>query len=261
MAAPFEMQMEADLESVAVHALGKSYPVAGGAVDALRHVDLSITQGECVALLGPSGCGKSTLLRVIAGLVEGYDGEVVVEGKPVHGPGAERGMVFQDHRLFPWLTAVENVRLALDNAPLSGREKTEQSLAHLSLVGLDGFEQAYPGQLSGGMAQRVAIARALVSRPRVLLLDEPFGALDAITRANMQAELARILARENITAIFVTHDVDEAIYLGDRVVVMARRPGRIRAQFPVEIARPRRRTDPAFNALKDRILGLLEQDH
>jgi sulfonate transport system ATP-binding protein len=149
----------------------------------------------------------------------------------------------------------------LDNVPLSGREKTEQSLAHLSLVGLDGFEQAYPGQLSGGMAQRVAIARALVNRPRVLLLDEPFGALDAITRAHMQAELARILAHENITAIFVTHDVDEAIYLGDRVVVMARRPGRIRMQFPVNIERPRRRTDPAFNALKDRILGLLEQDH
>ena len=249
------------MEAVAVRDLGKSYPVAGGAVDALRHVDLSIAQGECVALLGPSGCGKSTLLRVIAGLVEGYDGEVVVEGRSVTGPGAERGMVFQDHRLFPWLTAVENVRLALDNVPLSGREKTEQSLAHLSLVGLDGFEQAYPGQLSGGMAQRVAIARALVNRPRVLLLDEPFGALDAITRAHMQAELARILAHENITAIFVTHDVDEAIYLGDRVVVMARRPGRIRAQFPVEIARPRRRTDPAFNALKDRILGLLEQDH
>jgi len=249
------------MESVAVKDLGKSYPVAGGAVDALRHVDLSIAQGECVALLGPSGCGKSTLLRVIAGLVEGYDGEVVVEGRSVTGPGAERGMVFQDHRLFPWLTAVENVRLALDNVPLSGREKTEQSLAHLSLVGLDGFEQAYPGQLSGGMAQRVAIARALVNRPRVLLLDEPFGALDAITRAHMQGELARILAHENITAIFVTHDVDEAIYLGDRVVVMARRPGRIRAQFPVEIARPRRRTDPAFNALKDRILGLLEQDH
>ena len=249
------------MELVAVRDLGKSYPVAGGAVDALRHLDLSIRQGECVTLLGPSGCGKSTLLRVIAGLVEGYDGEVVVEGRAITGPGAERGMVFQDHRLFPWMTALENVRIALDNAPLSARQKTEQALAHLSLVGLEGFEQAYPGQLSGGMAQRVAIARALVSRPRVLLLDEPFGALDAITRAHMQSELARIWARENITMIFVTHDVDEAIYLGDRVVVMARRPGRIRSEVPVDIARPRRRTDPAFNALKDRILVLLEQDH
>jgi len=129
------------------------------------------------------------------------------------------------------------------------------------MVGLDGFEDAYPGQLSGGMAQRVAIARALVNRPRVLLLDEPFGALDAITRAHMQSELARLWEREHITMIFVTHDVDEAIYLGDRVVVMARRPGRIRTQFPVAIERPRRRTDPAFNALKERILGVLEQDH
>jgi sulfonate transport system ATP-binding protein len=247
--------------SVSVKALGKSYPVAGGAVDALRHLDLSIEQGECVTLLGPSGCGKSTLLRVIAGLVDGYDGQVIVEGKAISGTGTERGMVFQDHRLFPWLTAVENVRIALDNAPLGAREKTEQALAHLHLVGLHGFEDAYPGQLSGGMAQRVAIARALVSRPRVLLLDEPFGALDAITRANMQSELARIWERENITMIFVTHDVDEAIYLGDRVVVMARRPGRIRAQFPVDIERPRRRTDPAFNRLKEQILGFLEQDH
>jgi sulfonate transport system ATP-binding protein len=129
------------------------------------------------------------------------------------------------------------------------------------MVGLEGFENAYPGQLSGGMAQRVAIARALVNRPRVLLLDEPFGALDAITRAHMQTELARLWEREHITMIFVTHDVDEAIYLGDRVVVMARRPGRIRTQFPVDIARPRRRTDPAFNALKESILGVLEQSH
>jgi sulfonate transport system ATP-binding protein len=246
-------------ESVSIRDLGKSYPVAGGAVDALRHVDLAIQQGECVTLLGPSGCGKSTLLRVIAGLVEGYDGDVVVEGVPITGTGAERGMVFQDHRLLPWLTATENVRIALDNCAFSGREKTELALAHLAMVGLEGFEYAYPGQLSGGMAQRVAIARALVNRPRVLLLDEPFGALDAITRAHMQAELARLWEREHITMIFVTHDVDEAIYLGDRVVVMARRPGRIRTQFPVEIERPRRRTDPAFNALKERILGVLEQ--
>jgi len=249
------------MELVTVRDLGKSYPVAGGALDALRHLDLSVARGECVTLLGPSGCGKSTLLRVIAGLVGDYDGEVAVEGRAITGPGAERGMVFQDHRLLPWLTALENVRIALDNAPLSGREKTEQALGYLSLVGLEGFEQAYPGQLSGGMAQRVAIARALVSRPRVLLLDEPFGALDAITRAYMQSELARIHHRENVTMIFVTHDVDEAIYLGDRVVVMARRPGRIRSQVPVDIPRPRRRTDPAFNALKEKILGLLEQDH
>jgi sulfonate transport system ATP-binding protein len=249
------------MESVSVRSLGKSYPVAGGTVDALCHLDLSIQQGECVTLLGPSGCGKSTLLRVIAGLVDGYDGEVNVEGKPITGTGAERAMVFQDHRLFPWLTALQNVRIALDNSPVGASEKSEQALEHLRLVGLQGFEHAYPGQLSGGMAQRVAIARALVSRPRILLLDEPFGALDAITRAHMQSELARIWQREHITMIFVTHDVDEAIYLGDRVVVMAGRPGRIRTQFPVDIDRPRRRTDPAFNLLKEQILGFLEQAH
>jgi sulfonate transport system ATP-binding protein len=249
------------MESVAVRDLGKSYPVAGGAVDALRHLDLVIQQGECVTLLGPSGCGKSTLLRVIAGLVEGYDGDVMVEGTPITGTGPERGMVFQDHRLLPWLTALENVSLALDNSDLSGRGKRDLAREHLALVGLEAFADAYPGQLSGGMAQRVAIARALVNRPRVLLLDEPFGALDAITRAHMQGELAHLWQREHITMIFVTHDVDEAIYLGDRVVVMARRPGRIRTQFPVEITRPRRRTDPAFNVLKERILGVLEQDH
>lgn len=195
----------------------------------------------------------STLLPVIAGLIEGYDGESV-------GAIPEHGMVLQDHRLFPWLTVLENVRFALTDAPLSGREKTDQALSQLALAGLEGFEEAYPGQLSDGMAQRVAIARALVSRPRILLLDEPFGALDAITRMHLQSELARIWQRENITMIFVTRDVDEAIYLGDRVVVMALRPGRIRAQFPVEIDRPRRRTDPAFNSLKDRILSVLKRE-
>ena len=246
------------MESVAVGTLEKSYPAASGAVDALRHLDLSIRQGECVTLLGPGGCGKSVLLRAVAGLVEGDDPEAVVEGAAVTGTGPKCGMVFQDHRLFPWLTALENVRIALDNAPLSGREKTDQALSHLALVGLEGFEEAYPGQLSGGMAQRVAIARALVIRPRVLLLDEIFGGLDAITRTNLQSELARIWQRENLTMIFVTRDVDEAIYLGDRVVVMAPDLGCIRAQFPVEIGRPRRRTAPAFDSLKARILSVLE---
>lgn len=212
---------------------------------ALDPLDLIIHQGECVTLLAQKGCSKSILLRVIAGLVEGYDGDIA----------------FQDQRLFPSRTALENVRVALNNAPLSGREKTDQALSYLALVGLEGFEQAYPGQLSDGMAQRVAIARALVSRPRVLLLDEPFAGLDAITRVHMQSELARIGYRENITMIFVTHDVDEAISLGDRVVVMASQPERIHNQFAVEIERPRRRTDPAFADLKTRILGALEQDH
>lgn len=233
------------METVAVRALGKSYPVAGGAVDAPGHLDPTIRQGECVTVLDQSGFGKSTLLRAIAGLVEDCAGDTV----------------FQDHRLFPSLTVLENVRIALNTAPLSGRERTDQALSYLALAGLEGFEHAYPGQLSDGMAQRVAIARALVSRPRVLLLDKPFAALDAITRVHMQSELARIRHQENITMVFVTHDVDEAISLGDRVVVLAPHSDRIRAHFAVEIERPRRRTDPAFGNLKGRILDVLEQDH
>lgn len=244
------------MESVAARVLEKPCPVAGGAVDALRHPSLAIQQGECVTLLGPGGCGK--LLPLIAGLVGGHHGELIGEGAANRGTGPERDLAFQDHRLFPWLTALENVRIALNNAPLSVREKTDQALSYLALVGLDGFEQAYPGQLSDGMAQRVVIARALVSRPRILLLNDPFAALDATTRIHMQSELARIWYRENVTMIFVTHDVDEAIYLGDQVGVMASHQGCISAQFAVEIERPRRRTDPAFNNLKARILDALD---
>lgn len=233
------------METAAVREAGKSYPVTGGTAGALDFLDLTIRQGECVTLLVQKGCSKPALLRAVAGLVEGHDCDIA----------------FQDQRLFPSRTALENVRLALNDAPLSGREKTDQALSYLALTGLEGFEQAYPGQLSDGMAQRVAIARWLVSRPRVLLLDEPFAALDTITRIHMQSELARIWHRENITLVFVTRDVDEAIYLGDRVVMMAPHSGRIRTQFAVEIERPRRRTDPAFGALKERILGVLEQDH
>lgn len=233
------------MEMVAVRASGKSYPVACGTTDALDSLDLTIRQGECVTLLARKGCSKSTLLRAIAGLVEGHDCDIA----------------FQDQRLFPSRTALENVRIALNNAPLSGREKTEQALSYLALAGLEGFEQAYPGQLSDGMAQRVVIARALVSRPRALLLDAPFAGLDTITRVHMQSELARIWYRENITMVFVTHDVDEAIYLGDRVVMMAPHSGHTLTEFAVEIERPRRRTDPAFSNLKERILGALEQDH
>lgn len=232
------------METVAVRVPGKSYLAAVAVVDTPGCLDLTIRQGECVILLDQSGSGKPQLLRVIAGLVEGYDGE----------------LAFQDHRLFPSLTVLENVRIALNNTPLSGREKTDQALSYLALVGLEGFEQVYPGQLSDGMAQRVVLARALVSRPRVLLLDQPFATLDAITRVHVQSVLARVWHRENITMVFVTRDVDEAIYLGDRVVVMGSAPDRIRAQLTVEIERPRLRTDPAFRNLKDRILGVLEQD-
>jgi sulfonate transport system ATP-binding protein len=206
-------------------------------------------------VLGASGCGKSTLLRLVAGLDSDYRGHISVDGERVRDTSLERGIVFQDHRLFPWLTASQNILAALRNAPLSTQQKREAVAEHVALVGLEGFEHAYPHQLSGGMAQRVAIARGLVNRPRVLLLDEPFGALDALTRGRLQNELQRIWQHERITMILVTHDVDEAIYLGDRVVTMAPRPGRVKRIAHVDLPRPRERSDARFVRLREQILA------
>jgi sulfate transport system ATP-binding protein len=231
-------------------------------------VSITAEPGEFLALLGPSGSGKTTLLRTIAGLETPDAGSVFLGGEDflAQSPRDRRvGMVFQSYALFRHMTVAKNIAFGLSVLPRAQRppkaEIARRVESLLALIQLQDLGERYPRQLSGGQQQRVALARALAIEPRVLLLDEPFGALDAITRAHMQGELAQILSRENITSIFVTHDVDEAIYLGDRVVVMARRPGRICAQFPVDIARPRRRTDPAFNLLKDRIIALLEQDH
>ncbi|WP_321928111.1 ABC transporter ATP-binding protein [Paraburkholderia guartelaensis] len=235
--------------------VSKRYGAGESALVVLDDVTLHIRPGEFVSVLGTSGCGKSTLLRLIAGLDAGYSGAIMMRGERVGDTSLERGIVFQDHRLFPWLTAEQNILAALRNAPLSAREKHEAAAEHIALVGLKGFERAYPHQLSGGMAQRVAIARGLVNRPRVLLLDEPFGALDALTRSRLQNELLRIWERERITMILVTHDVDEAIYLGDRVVTMAPRPGRIRRIVDVTLPRPRERADPRFVRLRDEILS------
>ncbi|QGZ56789.1 ABC transporter ATP-binding protein [Paraburkholderia acidiphila] len=235
--------------------VSKRYGAGESALDVLDDVTLHVRPGEFVSVLGASGCGKSTLLRLIAGLDAGYSGAIMMRGERVGDTSLERGIVFQDHRLFPWLTAEQNILAALRNAPLSTREKREAVAEHIALVGLKGFERAYPHQLSGGMAQRVAIARGLVNRPRVLLLDEPFGALDALTRGRLQNELLRIWESERITMILVTHDVDEAIYLGDRVVTMAPRPGRIRRIVDVALPRPRERADPRFVRLRDEILA------
>ena len=235
--------------------VSKRYGAGESALVVLDDVTLHVRPGEFVSVLGASGCGKSTLLRLIAGLDASYNGAIMMGGERVRDTSLERGIVFQDHRLFPWLTASQNILAALRNAPLSAREKREAVAEHIALVGLTGFEHAYPHQLSGGMAQRVAIARGLVNRPRVLLLDEPFGALDALTRSRLQTELLRIWERERITMIMVTHDVDEAIYLGDRVVTMAPRPGRIRRIVDVALARPRDRADPRFVRLRDEILS------
>jgi len=231
------------------------------ALQVLDDIDLDIAPGAFISIVGASGCGKSTLLRLILGLDGDYQGRILLDGAAISGTGLERGIVFQDHRLFPWLTVEQNVAVGLKNAPLSAQQKHDSVREHIALVGLERFAQAYPRQLSGGMAQRVAIARGLVNRPRVLLLDEPFGALDALTRNRLQNELQRIWAQERITMVLVTHDVDEAVFLGDRVVVMQPHPGRIRRVLDVDLPRPRQRSDSAFIALRDDLLSDFAEDH
>jgi sulfonate transport system ATP-binding protein len=244
--------------SLQIGHVSKTYQVDGRALQALEDIDLSVAPGEFVTIVGASGCGKSTLLRIIAGLETSFRGEVLHNGQPVTGPSLERGIVFQEPRLFPWLRVEQNVALGLENAPLDRAAKRRLVAEHIALVGLSGFEKAYPRQLSGGMAQRAAIARSLVNRPGLLLLDEPFGALDALTRAHLQTELQRIWKHEGITAVLVTHDVDEAVLLGDRVVVMAPRPGRIAHIFKIAVARPRDRKDATLLRLRNEVLDALE---
>ena len=221
----------------------------------LQNVDLNVKHGEFVAIVGASGCGKSTLLRLVAGLDTHYDGNIAFDGTPVRDTSLERGIVFQDHRLFPWLTVEQNIAVALRNAGLSLKARQKAVNEHIELVGLQGFAKHFPNQLSGGMAQRVAIARGLVNRPKLLLLDEPFGALDALTRARMQQELRRIWEVEKITMILVTHDVDEAVFLADRIVIMKPHPGHISRIVDITLPRPRARTDSAVVRLRDDILS------
>lgn len=226
-----------------------------GTVVAFDGISLSVTEGELLCLLGRSGCGKSTLLHIIAGLEGLSAGSLAVDGRPVDGPSHRRGLVFQQYALFPWLNVYQNVRFGLEarNTGIDGRVKDRAVRDLLALVGLEGFESARPHELSGGMAQRVAIARALVNEPEILLLDEPFNALDAFTRMAMQDELVRIVKQRGMTAIFVTHDIDEALYLGDRVAILTPRPGRIREIVPVPITRPRDRNDPELLRLRDHV--------
>lgn len=210
-----------------------------GEVQALGPIDLDLGENEFVSVVGASGCGKSTLLSVIAGLTDQTAGDVLVDGDPIDGPGRDRGVVFQGFTLFPWLTAQGNVEFALENERLSKKERAAQAREHLALVGLQGFEDHFPAQLSGGMQQRVAIARSLSYRPRILLMDEPFGALDALTRRDMQSLLTRVWEQHKLTVLMITHDIEEAIFTSDRVVVMTPRPGRIRADLRVRLERPR----------------------
>jgi len=224
----------------------------------LNHINLDIQQGEFISIVGSSGCGKSTLLRLIAGLDKDYQGEILLNGHLIQGPHLKRGLIFQEHRLLPWLTVSENIGLALEETDLPSTEKTKLIQDHIQLVGLHGFEKAYPHQLSGGMAQRVAIARGLVNKPDILLLDEPFGALDAITKDILQKELQRIWVQEKITMILVTHDIEEAVFLGDRVIVMSARPGQINSIIPVEVQHPREKENPRLFELKNQAISNLK---
>lgn len=225
----------------------------GSTVTALDDINLEVADNEFVAIVGRSGCGKSTVLNLVAGLLVPTEGRVVVDGAPVTGPGLDRGMVFQSSALFPWLTAIENVEFGLRSQKVPTAERVTQAGDLIRLVGLADFEDKYPRELSGGMQQRVAIARALAVSPSVLLMDEPFGALDELTRAEMQSELLRIWEAMRKTVLFVTHSIFEAIHLADRIVVMSPHPGRMRAEFRVADTRPRDITSTSFMTLYDEV--------
>jgi sulfonate transport system ATP-binding protein len=246
-----------DRGSLQLRNVDKSYEVDGRVLEVLTGIDLVVEPGEFVSLVGASGCGKSTILRLIVGLDIEHGGDILLDGRPVTGPGLNRGIVFQEHRLLPWLTIEQNVGLSLAATNRPAAECARLVRDHINLVGLQGFERAYPHQLSGGMAQRAAIARGLVNQPEILLLDEPFGALDALTRAHLQNELLQIWSRERITMVMVTHDVEEAVFLSDKIVVLAPRPGRIRRIIDIDLPHPRDRGDPRFIALRRQALDEL----
>jgi ABC-type nitrate/sulfonate/bicarbonate transport system ATPase subunit len=237
-------------ELLAVRRVTKRFVVDDGEIEALAPVDLTIDKGEFVCLIGASGCGKSTLLRIVAGFEEPTTGEVLVNGRPVTGPGRDRGMVFQDYALFPWMTVHDNIAFGPRQRRLARRDVEAIARTYAKLVGLERFAARYPSQLSGGMKQRVAIARVLANDADILLMDEPFGALDALTREQLQRELLQIFARNGVTVIFVTHSVEEAVLLADRVLVMSAGPGRIESDFAVRLPRPRDVSSPEFNAVR-----------
>nr|BBH88593.1 nitrate/sulfonate/bicarbonate ABC transporter ATP-binding protein [Thermosporothrix sp. COM3] len=245
--------------SLQVEGVSKLYHGRAGAVQALLPVDLDVKPGEFVCLLGPSGCGKSTLLSIIAGLEPPSSGQVRANGKLIQGPGTDRVLLFQDAALFPWLDVLRNVEFGLRQAGVPPKERTEQARHFLELVHLHGFEKSYVHQLSGGMRQRVAIARALALNPAILLMDEPFGALDALTRDRLQAELEEIWSSTRKTILFVTHNVREAVALGDRVLVFAPRPGRIVREFRITLPRPRSLENYQLMEQASEILAVLKE--
>jgi NitT/TauT family transport system ATP-binding protein len=248
-----------DAPRVGVEGVGKRYDGAGGPVLALDDVSFDVADGEFVCVVGPSGCGKTTLFRIIAGLEPPTEGQVSLDGEELDGPTTDLGLVFQEYHLFPWLTVADNVGFGPDHAGMDGAERDARVEALIDLVGLDGSADSYPRDLSGGMKQRVALARALALDPDLLLMDEPFGAVDAQTKRMLQDELLDIWAETGKTVLFVTHDVEEAVRLADRVLVMAADPGRVETVVDVDLSRPRSRTGEAFGAAYERVLGLIEQ--
>jgi len=243
--------------SLTIRGLRKEFMTESGArLVAIDHLDLAVAAGEVVSLVGPSGCGKSTLLRLLAGLDQPTSGELQIGSDPIRTPSSDRGLMFQAPNLFPWLTVRRNIESGLVARGVLAQFRHEVD-EYLRLVGLTGFEHAYPHQLSGGMAQRAALARVLINHPRVLLLDEPLGALDQFTRMQMQNEVLRIWSARKTTMVLVTHDIDEAIYMSDRIVLMTPRPGRVDRILDVPLERPRHRDDASFLSLRSEILRLL----
>lgn len=229
-----------------------------GELTALEDVSFSVEDGEFVCVIGPSGCGKTTLLRIIAGLMPPTDGDVILDNKKIQGPGRDRGFVLQEYVLFPWRSVEKNIEFGLELRGVDKEERAELVRRYVDMVKLRGFEYVYPKELSGGMQQRVAIARALVNDPKIILMDEPFGALDAQTRNLMQEELLRIWGRAGKTIVFVTHNVDEAVFLADRIVVLTARPAKVKQIVSVAVPRPRNRTEKKVNRIRSTILQLLE---
>ncbi|MBC1922155.1 ABC transporter ATP-binding protein [Listeria grayi] len=240
---------------LAIDKVDKYFTKDKSKLHALSNINLAIEKNEIISIIGPSGCGKSTLLRIIAGLDKEYSGKVEINGQPIQGPGKGKGVIFQEHRLFPWLTVEDNIYANLNKKDKAVQQRLAEVIA---LVKLGGFEKSYPKELSGGMSQRVAIARALMRDPEILLLDEPFGALDAFTRRHMQDSLLDIFKKSNITILLITHDVDEAAYLGDRIVVMDSRPGSIKQILPIKLAQPRDVLSEAFITYRKEALAILD---
>lgn len=256
--------MAGDNVKVKIDNVVKKYNTRKGEMIALNGVNLEIRENEFICVVGPSGCGKSTLLNIIAGLLEPTSGQVLVDGKPVEGPGPERGVVFQQYALFPWLTVLKNVEFGLKLKGVTGEQATAEAMKYLKMVQLEQFANSYPKELSGGMKQRVAIARAYAVNPEVLLMDEPFGALDAQTRTQLQSELLVTWEQEKKTCFFITHDVDEAIILAQKVIIMSARPGRIKEIVDVNIPYPRTqetKMSPEFLELKNYIWSQVYQEY